>query len=62
MPVKVNMQELLSLQRKSFSGAGYPEVDSRIDRLDRLLTMLKKYDSQICEHIPHAFGRSAFQL
>ena len=62
MPVKVNMQELLSLQRKSFSGAGYPEVDSRIDRLDRLLTMLKKYDSQICETISEDFGGRAFEL
>lgn len=56
------MQELLSLQRKSFSGAGYPEVDSRIDRLDRLLTMLKKYDSQICETISEDFGGRAFEL
>lgn len=62
MPDKVNMQELLSLQRKSFSGAGYPEVDSRIDRLDRLLTMLKKYDSQICETISEDFGGRAFEL
>ena len=62
MPVKVNMQELLSLQRKSFSGAGYPEVDCRIDRLDRLLTMLKKYDSQICETISEDFGGRAFEL
>lgn len=62
MPDKVNMQELLSLQRKSFSGAGYPEVDSRIDRLDRLLTMLKKYDIQICETISEDFGGRAFEL
>ena len=62
MSDKVNMQELLSLQRKSFSGAGYPEVDSRIDRLDRLLTMLKKYDSQICETISEDFGGRAFEL
>ena len=62
MQDKVNMQELLSLQRKSFSGAGYPEVDSRIDRLDRLLTMLKKYDSQICETISEDFGGRAFEL
>ncbi len=62
MSDKVNMQELLSLQRKSFSGAGYPDVHSRIDRLDRLLTMLKKYDNQICETISEDFGGRAFEL
>jgi coniferyl-aldehyde dehydrogenase len=50
------MRELLSAQRDSFDQAGFPELHTRIDRLDRLLAMIKKYDTQICETVALDFG------
>ena len=45
MSVKVDrnsMFTLLSQQQESFKKAGYPDLEIRISRLDRLLAMLKK--------------------
>ncbi len=50
------MRDLLESQRQSFNQAGFPALHTRIDRLDRLLAMLKKYDSRICETLAADFG------
>jgi coniferyl-aldehyde dehydrogenase len=62
MPDKENMRELLKRQRESFDQAGYPSLVTRIDRLDRLLTMIRKYDRQICETIALDFGSRPSEL
>lgn len=59
---QVNMGELLSRQRESFNQAGYPGLVTRIDRLDRLLAMIRKYDRQICEAAEEDFGVRAYEL
>ncbi|MCP4954050.1 MAG: coniferyl aldehyde dehydrogenase [Photobacterium aquimaris] len=59
---KSSMHSLLNHQRESFKQAGYPELETRIDRLDRLLAMLKKYDRQICNAATEDFGSRPYEL
>ncbi|MEY8198034.1 MAG: coniferyl aldehyde dehydrogenase [Colwellia sp.] len=59
---KSSMHSLLNHQRESFKQAGYPELKTRIDRLDRLLAMLKKYDRQICNAATEDFGSRPSEL
>ena len=59
---KNSMHSLLNHQRGSFKQAGYPELETRIDRLDRLLAMLKKYDRQICNTVTEDFGSRPYEL
>jgi coniferyl-aldehyde dehydrogenase len=62
MPNKDNMRELLADQRESFDQEGFPGLVTRIDRLDRLLAMIKKYDHRICETVAEDFGARAYEL
>lgn len=65
MSVTVNKGSMLSLlkhQQESFKQAGYPELELRIDRLDRLLAMIKKYDRQICNAVAEDFGARPYEL
>ncbi|WOH38195.1 coniferyl aldehyde dehydrogenase [Thalassotalea fonticola] len=59
---KSSMNLLLNHQRESFKQDGYPELKTRIDRLDRLLAMLKKYDRQICNAVAEDFGSRPYEL
>jgi len=59
---KADMQLLLQQQRKSFQKSGFPTLELRIDRLDRLTSMIKKYDRQICDTIAEDFGSRAFEI
>ena len=59
---ETDMQALLQQQRQSFNEAGYPKIELRIDRLDRLLAMVKKYDRQICDTIAEDYGVRAYEL
>lgn len=53
---KNGMSALLVRQHDAFNRAGFPSLGIRIDRLDRLLTMLKKYDRRICTAVAEDFG------
>ena len=57
-----DLQNLLSQQRESFNKAGFPGPETRVDRLNRLLAMLKKYDKQICDTVSRDFGGRAYEL
>lgn len=57
-----NAQQILNLQRESFDQAGYPELATRIDRLNRLLAMLKKYEGKICKTVAEDFGVRPHEL
>ncbi len=59
---KNSMLSLLKHQQESFKQAGYPDLELRIDRLDRLLAMIKKYDKQICNAIEEDFGARPHEL
>ncbi|MEH6518898.1 MAG: coniferyl aldehyde dehydrogenase [Halioglobus sp.] len=59
---KENMHDLLTRQREAFNQDGFPSLVTRIDRLDRLLAMVKKYDHQICETVAEDFGVRAYEL
>jgi coniferyl-aldehyde dehydrogenase len=62
LPSEVDMQALFQQQKHSFKDAGYPKIGLRIDRLDRLLAMIKKYDRQICDTIAEDYGVRSFEL
>lgn len=57
-----SMHSLLKNQQESFKQAGYPDLEIRIDRLDRLLAMIKKYDRQICNAVAEDFGVRPYEL
>jgi len=59
---KSSMHSLLKHQQESFKQAGYPDLEIRIDRLDRLLAMIKKYDRQICNAAAEDFGVRSYEL
>lgn len=59
---KENIHDLLTRQREAFDQDGFPSLVTRIDRLDRLLAMIKKYDHQICETVAEDFGVRAYEL
>jgi coniferyl-aldehyde dehydrogenase len=53
---KNTMKTLLKRQRDAFNKAGFPSLDIRLNRLERLRTMLKKYDERICMAVAEDFG------
>jgi coniferyl-aldehyde dehydrogenase len=59
---KSSMHSLIKHQQESFKQAGYPDLEIRIDRLDRLLAMIKKYDRQICNTVSEDFGNRSYEL
>lgn len=50
------MKTLFARQRESFHREGFPSVEVRKERLERLVTMLQKYDSQLCDALNQDFG------
>jgi len=59
---KNTMNTLLQRQRDAFNKAGFPSLDVRINRLNRLLAMLKKYDERICIAVAEDFGTRPHEL
>lgn len=52
----LSMQATLDLQRKSYLEEGAVTVATRIDRIDRAISLLKKYDDKICDALNTDFG------
>lgn len=59
---KKDMQGLLQQQRMSFQKSGFPPLEVRVDRLDRLTSMIKKYDREICDTIAKDYGTRSFEI
>lgn len=60
--VKTPMQELLEKQRSAFLNEGHVSVESRTDRLDRLLSLMMDNRSKLAEAMSADFGhRSVHQ-
>lgn len=51
-----SMQETLELQRRAYLDEGVVTVATRIDRIDRAIGLLKKYDDKICDALNTDFG------
>jgi len=57
-----DMEQTVSLQRKAFLEEGPVTAETRIDRLDRAIDLLARYEKEICEALASDFGhRSAAQ-
>ena len=55
------LRSALAMQRKAFLTGGYPSISERKDRLDRLIAMLLRFDTEIVETLSDDFGgRSRF--
>jgi coniferyl-aldehyde dehydrogenase len=52
----LSMQDTLELQKKSYIEEGVVSAATRIDRIDRAIALLKKYDDKICEALNEDFG------
>ena len=50
------MHRVLELQKKLNIKEGAPDIDTRKDRLDRVVAMVKKYDKKIIETVNQDFG------
>lgn len=56
-----DLQAALDRQRRAFLADGHPGVAIRVDRLDRLVAMLLKYEAEIVQALSNDFGgRSHF--
>lgn len=53
---------LLNRQRDAFFADGFPSAEVRVDRLERLLAMVKKYDREICDTAALDFGGRSHEL
>lgn len=52
----LSMQATLDLQRKSYLEEGVVSVATRVDRIDRAISLLKRYDDKICAALNTDFG------
>ncbi|MBN9429610.1 MAG: aldehyde dehydrogenase family protein [Burkholderiales bacterium] len=56
-----DLQAALAAQRRAFLADGFPDLATRIDRLDRLIAMLLRHDADVVESLAADFGgRSRF--
>ena len=54
------MEEVLSLQRRSYLDEGIVSAATRIDRIDRATDLLKRHEKEICEALAADFGHRSF--
>jgi len=52
----LSMQETLELQKKSYLEEGVVSAATRIDRINRAIALLQKYDDKICDALNEDFG------
>lgn len=54
--IKQSMLEVLDRQKQDYIKEGVVSAETRIDRMDRAINLLKKYDKQLCEAMAADFG------
>jgi len=54
--IRQEMMEILDQQRQSYLREGQVTLETRIDRLDRGIDLLKKYGSKLCDAMAADFG------
>ena len=59
--IKANMQAILDRQKQDYIREGVVSAETRIDRLDRSINLLKKYGTQLCEAMAADFGHRSLQ-
>lgn len=57
--IEESLQKTLDAQKKAYLEEGYVTYETRIDRLDRALKQLLKYQDQLCEAVASDFGHRA---
>ncbi|MFT5012514.1 MAG: coniferyl-aldehyde dehydrogenase [Patiriisocius sp.] len=59
--IKTNMQAILDRQKQDYLREGAVSAETRIDRLDRSINLLKKYGSELCDAMAADFGHRSIQ-
>lgn len=59
--IKANMQAILDRQKQDYLREGAVSAETRIDRLDRSINLLKKYGSELCDAMAADFGHRSIQ-
>jgi coniferyl-aldehyde dehydrogenase len=54
--IRQSMLEVLDRQKQDYLKEGVVSAKTRMDRIDRAIDLLKKYDSQLCEAMAADFG------
>lgn len=62
VPIKSDLQEKFELQRKAFLDNPFPELDVRLDRINRIIDLLVTNEKAISEAVISDYGRRAYQL
>lgn len=59
--IRTNMLEILDRQKQSYLAEGVVSAETRIDRIDRSINLLKKYGTELCEAMAADFGHRSLQ-
>jgi len=59
--IKAGMLEILNRQKQDYIKEGVVSAETRIDRLDRAINLLKKYGPELCDAMAADFGHRSLQ-
>ncbi|MFT7242903.1 MAG: coniferyl-aldehyde dehydrogenase [Candidatus Azotimanducaceae bacterium] len=59
--IKANMLSILNRQKQDYIKEGVVSAETRIDRLDRSINLLKKYGPELCDAMAADFGHRSLQ-
>jgi coniferyl-aldehyde dehydrogenase len=59
--IKANMLAILDRQKQDYLREGVVSAETRIDRLDRSINLLKKYGPELCDAMAADFGHRSLQ-
>ena len=60
--IEDSLQKTLQAQKEAYLDEGYVSYETRIDRLDRALSQVLKYQDEICEALISDFGHRSRDL
>lgn len=61
-PIHNDLERIFNKQVKAFASNPYPSWDTRVDRLDRVMSMLITHEKAITEAVIADYGRRPYQL
>jgi coniferyl-aldehyde dehydrogenase len=59
--IRANMLAILNSQKQAYIAEGEVSAETRIDRIDRSINLLKKYGSDLCDAMAADFGHRSLQ-
>lgn len=62
IPIKSDLQNAFETQKKAFAANPFPELEVRLDRIDRIIDLLVSNEAKISEAVVADYGRRSYQL